>query len=311
MGIIGNTITLVTATFFLYITPISKLYQLIVHAALPYRMILLNSYLIFISILITFKVDASKLYQNPSYIFAVLTLLVAANICLLYYDAYVQQQQKEILSYKKNTAIYESLIGEIRSRQHEYSNRIQTLQTLPVTCKDYDSICLALKKYTEEYVKPVHAYPLLCIDMPLLSAGLYHLASKAEQAEITVQFDVVTNHLESHALEYQLSDFACILLQNAIEACHSKDVIYVHISSENKQTHIEIRNPSPNFILAQDIRKFFKKGFTTKKVQSKDLPHGYGLYTLLRQIHKLGGTIEAECAENLDGTYWIIFRIEV
>ena len=91
---------------------------------------------------------------------------------------------------KKNLPIYESLINEIRNSQHEYSNRLQNLQTLSSTCTNYDELKKCIQTYTYEYSKPLHAYPLLQIDKPLLAATLYNLSCQAEKKDIGIQFEI-------------------------------------------------------------------------------------------------------------------------
>ena len=50
-------------------------------------------------------------------------------------------------------------------------------------------------------------YPLLQINMPLLAASLYSMASHAQEKGIALQFDIVNAVLESHAPEHELTDY--------------------------------------------------------------------------------------------------------
>ena len=238
--------------------------------------------------------------------------MIAANSCILYYDQKLYAREQALIAYQKNLPIYEALIGEIRSSQHEYSNRLQSLQFLSESCNTYDELVAALHKYTEAYSKPLHSYPLLQIDMPLLSASLYNLSSRAEKKEIAVRYDVVSENIHSHAPEEELSDFCCILLQNAIEACSSGDSIYIHMSSTEEYFSFEIRNPTKEFYSQKQISQFFKKTYSTKQnLQKEDeIPHGLGLYHLLNQIIKYNGKISADCI-SFNGEYWMIFKLIV
>ena len=80
------------------------------------------------------------MYSYPVFIFTVVSLLVSINVCLIYYENTLKYKDQILEYYKKNSEIYKSLVDEIRSRQHEYSNRIQTLNTLTVTCKTYEEL---------------------------------------------------------------------------------------------------------------------------------------------------------------------------
>lgn len=311
-SILGNFITLILVLLLFCIKPIKDFYFKVLHSALPYRLMLINTYLIIIFTILVFKLRPSQLYSNIGIVLFITLFLALTNICLLYYDQKVSAQNQELLSYQKNLPIYESLINEIRGTQHEYSNRIQNLQSLAQTCKDYESLQTALEQYTQSYSKPLHAYPLLQIDMPLLAATLYNLASRAEQKEISIHFDIASKHLCSQATETQLADFASALTQNAIEACVPGDHIYVHLLSENNKVKFEIRNPVKSFYTLQDISKFFQKDFTTKEkvLKADTVPHGFGLYNLLKQVTKLHGQVGGDCIQYED-KYWIIFHLHI
>ncbi|MBQ9984169.1 MAG: GHKL domain-containing protein [Lachnospiraceae bacterium] len=219
-------------------------------------------------------------------------------------------QKQQLASYQKNLPIYESLIKEIRDNQHEYSNRLQSLQNLATTCEDYESLKKSIQKYTYQYAKPLHSYPLLQINMPLLAATLYNLACRAESNGITIQFDVTSEKLISNVSEIELSDFTSTLVQNAIETCTNGDNIYIHLSCTNEHINFEIRNPVDRFYSPQEIALFFKKGYTTKSnIEKTDcVPHGIGLYNLMKHVNEKKGTVGADCV-TYNEKHWIIFRL--
>ena len=309
---IGNLFTLSLAILLLRIPVISNIFYKVVQAALPYKLIMLNSYIVLFVLMLIFKLNSTHLYSNIYFVVFIVLFLVITNGCVLYYDQRMYIQQQEIYSYKKNLPIYQSLIDEIRANQHEYSNRLQSLQLLTTTCKSYDELIKALHEYTVDYTHPLYAYPLLQINMPLLAASLYNLSSKAEKNNIIVRYDVVNTHLESKISENHLADFACIILQNAIEACSPGDNIYVHLSSQNGNTRIEIRNPSSRFYTKDETLQFFLKNYSTKKKIPKEnnIEHGLGLYYLQKELIKYNGSVCSECID-FDGKYWIIFCLEI
>lgn len=141
---------------------------------------------------------------------------------------------------------------------------------------------------------------------------MYNLSCQAEKKDIGIQFDVVSDKLESHASEVDLSDYLSILMQNAIEACSPGDKIYVHLSSADGQTQFEIRNPVPKFISSDEITNFFKNGYTTKAlIEKKDnVPHGAGLNNLLKSVTRKKGTVGADCIEHASN-YWMIFYLQI
>ena len=253
-----------------------------------------------------------------------LTLLAAINIWILYYDQRTRFQQQEIDSYQKNMPIYDSLIQEIRAGQHEYANHLQSLANLSVMYKDYDSLSRALQSYSLEFSNPMANYPLLQINMPLLAASLYSMASHAQEKGIALQFDIVNAVLESHAPEHELTDYITILTQNAIEACKAGDTVYALLDSKEGSVQYEIRNPVPAMISPEEIGNFFKRGYSTKQTQADsdaaskradsaaygqaDDKRGLGLYYLQTNVTKSGGSVGADCVCYED-SYFIIFRL--
>ena len=167
-------------------------------------------------------------------------------------------------------------------------------------------------------------YPLLQINMPLLAASLYSMASHAQEKGIALQFDIVNAVLESHAPEHELTDYITILTQNAIEACKAGDTIYALLDSKEGSVQYEIRNPVPAMISPEEIGNFFKRGYSTKQSQADsdaaskradsaaygqaDDKRGLGLYYLQTNVTKSGGSVGADCV-CYEGSYFIIFRL--
>lgn len=310
-SLLANAMTLALICLVCHYCPVYKLYTLIVNGTFPLRFIILNTYIALVIFLLMGKLDLHGFYNTLIFVIAIITLFFAANTSILYYEQKMKYQEQELLSYQTNLPIYDTLIHDIRASQHEYANHIQTLQTLPASCPDYDSLCDALKKYSGHYAIPQKAYPLLQINMPLLAASLYNLYTVAERKEISMLFDISTPQLKSTVSEHILTDFACVLTNNAIEASKAGDTLYIRLYSENGRTHFEIRNPSKEYYPPNMIRQFFQKGYTTKEKKKEDgISHGYGLYHLLKKIRTLDGDVGGSSVKYRDA-YLTIFFVEI
>lgn len=310
-GIMGNTLSLIIAILILSFTGLRNFYQNIILARFMYKSILLYSYIILVLSLLYFKYDLSTLYNYTYIIIFTILLLVLSNTAILYYDREISRKNHELSTYQKNLPIYESLIKDIRTSQHEFSNRLQNLEHLPDSCSTYEELRDALQKYTTNYRKPLRAYPLLTINMPLLAAALYNQTLRAADAGLIISFDIVNPILHSGVSEEALTDYANILLQNAIEACNDGDKIYVQITSTETTTCIEIRNPINHKLSIPEINKLFDYGYSTKNNSKQDgISHGLGLHYLKKEVEKQHGNIRANCIE-LQGNYWISFSIDI
>lgn len=327
ISLLGNFLTVVSAVLFFQFPFAKRLFDFVKQASFLLRILILNTYLVVLFCLAFFKIYPKQIYEILSLAITLLTLLAAINIWILYYDQRTRLQQQEIDSYQKNMPIYDSLIHEIRANQHEYVNRLQSLANLPIMYKDYDALSKALQSYSQEFANPMANYPLLQINMPLLAASLYSLASHAQEKRITLQFDIVNAVLESHTPEHALTDYITILTQNAIEACKEGDTIYALLDSKEGSVRYEIRNPVPAMISPEEIGNFFKRGYSTKQTHAgsgaaskqtgsdaaskhADDRRGLGLYYLQTNVTKAGGSIGADCV-CYDGTYYMIFRLMV
>lgn len=325
ISLLGNFMTFVFAVLFFQMPFAKHLFDHVKQTSFLLRILVLDTYLVVLFCLAFFKIYPKQIYEILSLVITLLTLLAAINIWILYYDQRTRLQQQEIDSYQKNMPIYDSLIHEIRANQHEYANHLQSLANLSVMYKDYDSLSRALQSYSQEFSNPMANYPLLQINMPLLAASLYSMASHAQEKGIALQFDIVNAVLESHAPEHELTDYITILTQNAIEACKAGDTVYALLDSKEGSVQYEIRNPVPAMISPEEIGNFFKRGYSTKQTQAgsdaaskqassdatskqADDKRGLGLYYLQTNVTKSGGSVGADCVCYED-SYFIIFRL--
>lgn len=310
MNIIGNVFTWLGVFLLLYFTKLKELYHTITKSSLPFRLIFISMILFFFATILIWKVFPHTQLYTWGLISFVLLVLIALNACILYYDQRTQMHKQELVAYQKNFAIYETLIAEIRATQHAYTNRIQTMENMTHFYSDYDSLCKAISKQATKYREPLQNYPLLQINMKLLAATMYHQHCIARQQQIQIQFNISTTELTSTFREPKIADWICILMQNAIEACHPGDAIYVDLSCQQGKIHFEIRNPVSRKYTNSEISQFFKKNYTTKtNVPKPDgIAHGLGLYSLMQDLKNTSGSIGADCI-SYDGQFWMIFRL--
>lgn len=313
LPVLGSITTLVIVLLVIIFCPCSLLYRKIINGNFPLKFLVLNTYMGVIIVTLFYKTHMKDFYGFIILIFIAFFLLAFVNICIFYYDTQLKEKQKELLAYEKNRPLFETLIQDIRSNQHEYANRLQSMANLPAVCKDYHSLCSALEKYTKNFNKTHRAYPLLTINMPLIASSLYNLTSMAEKKDITILYDIPSPNLTCRISEHILVDFLHILTQNAIEATENGKYIYIRLFNDEEQFYFETRNPVERHYTIAETNQFFQKGYTTKTEKSHPksdihMPHGYGLHELLTQVNKYGGTVSADCIYH-DDTNWMIFSL--
>lgn len=284
---------------------ISRIYQYARQTPLFVKGIFFNTFLSFLLFMLSFKMDSAFFYNTPEKVIFFILIIISLNACILYYDQRLTLTKRELDSYEHNLPIYKSLIDDIRTSQHEYQNRIQSLRHLSSSCNNYESLRASLLQYTSDYSGTSQSYALLHIDRPLLAATFYSMSLQAESLNISVNYNIRSHNLLSTIPEYEYVDYARILMQNAIESCTQNGSIYIELSTEDAMTRLVIRNTVDRFYSPEELSLFFTKGYSTKTSSKTDgIPHGFGLHYLLSNIKKTSGSIAFDCLQ-YENKYYI------
>lgn len=313
LPLIGSISTLFLIVLVSFLAPCASLYQRILSGGFPLKFLMLNTYLGMILKTLFYKIHMTDIYEFVNLLFASLFLMLSVNICIFYYEKQLKEKQKALLVYEKNKPLLETLIDDIRSSQHEYANRLQSIATLVNVCHDFDSLRESLLKYTKKYNTVHKCYPLLSLNMPLVASTLYNLTTMAEKKDINMLYDIPSPELKCRVSEHIIVDFLHILTQNAIEATSPGEYIYITLANQEEVFYFEVQNPVDHYILQDEFKLFFQKGYSTKTNESHPkpefaIPHGYGLSELLSQVNKLGGMVSADCMLHEDKN-WAIFSL--
>ena len=310
---IGSIITLVIILIVRRLVPCATMYQRILNGNFPIKFLILNSYLVGLLITLFYKTHMRDVYEYIVLIFATILLMIFVNVCVFYYENQLREQKKALLAYEKNRPIFETLIEDIRSNQHEFNNQIQSIAMLANVCDTYESLRDSLLKYTAEYNTGQRAYPLLTLNLPLIASTLYNLSAMAENKGIKILFNIPGSNIQCRVSEHIVVDFLHILTQNAIEATEPDKEIYITLLNQDDRFFFEVQNPVEKYIPVDEISNFFQKGYSTKTEEDSPkpenaTPHGYGLSELLSRVDKLHGTVSADCVFNED-CHWMIFSL--
>lgn len=194
-------------------------------------------------------------------------------------------QSTQLNAYEQYLPVLESLIQNVRIKQHNHTNEIQSIISLLHTCKDYDSLVFEMKKYINVSLESAEPDYLLKLNLHLVAGFLYHKKLQASQNGIVIDYNILSYNLECKVPEYTLVELFGILIDNAIEATPKDETVHITIDSANGKIIFSTKNPG--YILTPDDRtNFFTKGYSTKAVHTNS---GLGLYNLrdivLNQYH--------------------------
>lgn len=170
--------------------------------------------------IILFQQKSTKNITDLGYIVLVVFCTI---IFLLWYQwivqrEHTQEKDRDLQVYHLYYDAYKELIQELRLRQHDYKNHLQSILSQHYICKDYDTLVQTQKKYIEELTVDDHFSNLLKSNNAVLSGFLYSKFQEADRKNILVNYEVSIPDVIQGVPQYVLIEVFGILFDNAVEA---------------------------------------------------------------------------------------------
>lgn len=243
------------------------------------------------------------LYNLVLFVSIVLFCLLAGQLGK--YKIKTKEVETELKMQKLYSESFYNLIGDIRSRQHEFDNHINAIYSLHYTCDSYDMLVKAQNEYSQAVIKENRYNKLLKAGNPLLIGFLYGKLIEIERLEIDSGFCISIEDLDIGVPDYKIVEILGNLINNAVEALDIVDFqkeIYILVVEANGIFEIEVRNRS-EFIDYAKIEMFFKKGFSKKGIN-----RGIGLYNIKNICTEYSLNIYCQ-NKNIENQNWLSFTI--
>ena len=284
MGIMGQTLTLLLVLILSRLVPFSLLEAFIEERNPIFSVVVTTSFALYYGITILWYIDVKNISAFTIEIITIVLLTITINTIILR-EGFINRMYKEKLSiYDTYLPIIDDMIEELRSKQHDYHNQIQTILAM----KKED---LFTDRDIEDYIHDINANnkwkDLLKLDNKIISAFLYSKIIEANNKCIPVQLSIHNFELHSVYSSYQLVEMYGILIDNAMEATDTDGSIALSLYQEDNQNVFEVRNTYP-YISTAEINRFFSNGYTTKNNGSR----GIGLYKLKKMVDSKKGIID-------------------
>ncbi len=267
-------------------------------------------FLLFCIILIVSSVINYKLLNGLD-IYQYLPLFIGISLfCILVgqlskYKIRSKEIETELKMHQLYSESFQSLIEEIRMRQHEFDNHINTIYSLHYTCKSYNELVKAQNEYSQIILKENRHNKLLKVGNPLLIGFLYGKFVEMEKLGIKITYQIRIKNLDVGVPVYRLVEILGNLIKNAIEVEPEADQlkeVHVNVIQKDEKLSIEVRNKS-RFIEYNEIESFFKRGFSRKGNN-----RGLGLYNVKRICNEYSLKICCD-NKNIDEDNWFSFTI--
>lgn len=253
-----------------------------------------------------------RIVQNGIFIEYVFWICMAiAFICIMtaswgkYKSQYIQE--RELLKvYQQYESSYQSILEDMRIKQHDIKNHINNIYVQSSLYDTYDELVEAQKKYCDEIIYDNRHAALLKMVNPAIAGFLYSKITEAERKGIDITYEIECSDFKSHVPVYRMIEVLGNLINNAIEALQTQEDkrMYLEIVENADEIHIEVMNIS-DIISWEEISRFFKKGISTKGNN-----RGLGLYSIKKMSKEYGFKILCSNKNHLDMN-WISFQVKI
>ena len=217
-------------------------------------------------------------------------VFILANLFFLEYNMKNNEIKKSLEEYEKYSAVISKLLEDVRRRQHDFKNHLNTIYSLALVSDEKN-----LKETIAQYMDSLNTSmenmdKVLQIDNTVVTAILYNKINEASKKDIEFKY-AIQGFSTFPFKDYELSEVLNNLLDNAFEAVlNSKSDlkrVFLNIGYLEENYIIEIGNTGER-IEFNDVGKIFDLGYTTKKGENR----GYGLYNVKKIVESYGGRIQ-------------------
>ncbi|MBQ4530939.1 MAG: GHKL domain-containing protein [Lachnospiraceae bacterium] len=297
---IGLFFVLLITLIAYHILPLSTFYELLSQRNNTFLVIILNSFLLIwgCASFVLFKTE--NFFQNYLMVFLVIIVLVFLNGEVFTNHKKSLERQKQLEAYQTYLPIIENLIEQVRFRQHDYHNNIQSIRSLGYSCTDYESLKNSLLDTTEHYLLPDIQSLLLKLNMHLVAGFLVSKSLEAQHNHKSLHIEIGSYYLQTQCTEYEIIEYIGILIDNALDATPIHGNIYAKISSKHNKLIFQIQNPGTT-LTPEFCKNIFSRNYTTKC--TNPTCHGIGLYKLNKYVQELRGELYLENTEINQQTY--------
>jgi two-component system, LytTR family, sensor histidine kinase AgrC len=231
-------------------------------------------------------------------------VFILANLFLLEYHMKNNEIKKSLEDYKKYSPVISNLLEDVRRRQHDFKNHLNTVYSLVLVSDERN-----LKETITQYMDSLNTSlenieKVLQIDNTVVTAIIYNKINEANRYNIEFKYEIQGGS-KFPLKDHELSEVLNNLLDNAFDAVLTSynplRKVFLNIGYLDENCIIEIGN-SGERIEFNDISKVFDPGYTTKTGGNR----GYGLYNVKKIVESCGGKIQLSFENN-----YTIFSIKL
>lgn len=221
------------------------------------------------------------------------------------YKVKAKEIETELKMHKLYAETFQNLIDNIRAKQHEFDNHINTLYSQHYIYKTYAELVKGQGDYCQFIMKENQFNKLLSAGNSIVVGFLYGKFTEIDKKGINIRYKINIHDTNILIPDYKVIEILGNLIKNAVEELEKEESfnkLFVLFITDENLFEIEVRNES-RVIDYEIITTFFDKG-TSKKGKDR----GLGLYNVKTICDEYKLDIYCENRE-IDGENWISFRI--
>lgn len=268
------------------------------------RLVSANVGIVLIVALSIVSFDIIHFMEHLKIIAGVLLLCILSDGLLLHYNQRRIQEQRHIQMIEQYVPIVEELISQVRARQHEFNNRIMSIESAVSSAATLEEAKESVAALTKGILLSPRDRDLLVCDSKIIAGMLYGKIKQAEFLDINVELEFKGPFKKSTTPETAWIEVIGILFDNALEASSAGDTVYLKTRQKDKFLELTVWNPAVP-LSNTEFMKLFGKGVTTKQDWYS---HGFGLYNVLKLAERCHGKILTR-NETIGEKNYVVFGI--
>lgn len=278
-----------------YVMPEKNIYSItaVDSKILYYIVINLIGYAIICKII--WEYNKEIILNNVIAFMAMIIIIFVLNLFLYYNIVKMDEEKKIIEIHNRYSPVIENITEEIRCKQHDFKNHLNTIQGIIEVAKEGE-----LRENLKTYIKSLNNITkdiedVFYIDNLIIRSIIYSKITDSQKSKMDFKYFVDNDLIQWKVKDYELSEILTNILNNAFEASSdsSDRVVSLSIFNEKDKNVIKIIN-SVNSVKLENVNEMFNRGFSTKEGQNR----GYGLYNVKKIVESKGGKVQLSFQDN-------------
>jgi len=251
-------------------------------------------YIIVVKWIWNFKI--TDFLENVYLYLTIPILFILVNLFCLVYQTKRREREKALEDYRKYSPVILGLLEDVRRRQHEFKNHLNTIYSLMLVSDEKNMKDTILQYMDSINHSMADMEKILNIDNVVVTAILYNKLSEAQEKGIDFRYHIQKDCKLPYR-EHEFSEILNNLLDNAFDAVLDQETenrkAFLNVGCLEDGCVMEVGN-SGDRIQFRDICRIFEAGYTTKAGENR----GYGLYNVKKTVESYGGRVQLSFEKN-------------